>query len=388
MSNQFKLHNVPKSSLTSEQLREVNTFGEKCVKEFQKIPLRANKKKIRTTKSNSIMEVPFSAIRLKGIPTPLHICNCVATYNLGCEVNLYALAFLLRGKLPTRYNPEGFAAMRLAVKSDLYDLTSHALIFGNGQVVHTGGKNELHLLQSAHSVCLTLRKLTNNKIIAHVHNFRIQNIVATFQFGQKLDGNVIANRYKSRATYNPEKIQCCFIRSPMQNSNRVYLVFASGSVVITGNKKRSDIEESFQDVWNIATSIQHLQTTSPLAIKNLNSAKMTLAIQNANKDLARLSHIMLENESSGRRKTSEERKNIELSKNLMITQVKQIIRSEEQNLLLTNSNETNDDLFDVNFMISSRPNISMITNETNFQSMPNPETSKSSIVEIDQDSDE
>jgi len=176
----------------------------------------------------------------------------VATWNMGVAVNLRKIAYLSRSTLPAKFNPTRFAAMRVTIFTPGQPPTV-ALMFANGNVVHTGGRTEWHTRSDAWSFCQTLSKMG---IPARVHDYRIRNIVSSFHFGHPVNCFELKAKLKARVTFNPREIQCAFIRHPDRNKE-VELVFLTGGTVITGIKTREQIEIAFRQVYEYGESVSH-----------------------------------------------------------------------------------------------------------------------------------
>lgn len=196
--------------------------------------------------------IPKSSIRLPGIEPTLYIRNVVATWNMGFAVNLGKIAYLWRTKMPAKYNPSRFAAMRVTIFTPGQPSTV-ALMFSNGNVVHTGGRTEWHTRSDAWSFCEMLSRLG---IPARVHDFRIRNIVSSFHFGHPVNCFELQEILGMRATFKPREIQCCFIRHP-DRVKEVELVFLTGGTVITGVKTREQIEQAFREIYHLGESVSH-----------------------------------------------------------------------------------------------------------------------------------
>lgn len=65
----------------------------------------------------------------------IKIQNCVATVNLGCELNLQQINFRTRN---SEYNPSRFHGVIMRIR----DPRCTALVFRSGKVVCTGARNE------------------------------------------------------------------------------------------------------------------------------------------------------------------------------------------------------------------------------------------------------
>ena len=187
----------------------------------------------------------MNVIHSDGIPD-CFIVNVVATYDLGVRLNLKKLAYYRRD-IPVKFNPTRFAAMTINVEADGLDQTT-ALIFGSGNVVHTGSKTEEHARLSAHYLVRFLNDTYG--IPARLENFTITNIVCKMKTGFEVDLRKLKKTLGSRAKFNPIKFPACRIRS-LDDTNIVVLVYLSGGMVLTGFKDRSEIQKMHKKMYQM-----------------------------------------------------------------------------------------------------------------------------------------
>ena len=76
---------------------------------------------------------------------------------------------------------------------------------------------------------------------AVVCDFRIQNIVANFKFGQKIDLNQLYQTYQTESNFAPELFPGLIMR--FAGTKVVYLIFESGKAVITGSQSVAQVEQ-------------------------------------------------------------------------------------------------------------------------------------------------
>lgn len=332
MPAKIDIRQVPKSSLTKDQLQQCKIIGNNLIQKLNNFPLQINENAFKKKRPpiSSKTEVPFSVIQLPDVEGPITICNTVATFQIGCKLNLKKIALIYRYKIPAKYNPKKPATLRQSNKND-YDGTCSAVnIFTNGNGVIIGAKSELQLLENAQDFCLQLQELG---IPCDITNFNIHNIVSTYQFGHPINCKAIAEKYPDRVTYDPERIKCCFIKDA--SSSKTLLVFESGGCVITGNKRRVDIVNSFRYLLKIVESVNNINDSD---MSNLKSIENIKDISQANQNLAVLRHKKLLQSSSGRKKTEKEQQLITESRQIMNNQIKQIVQEEKQLLINANLN--------------------------------------------------
>lgn len=83
----------------------------------------------------------------------IKIQNCVATVNLGCDLNLQKINFRTRN---SEYNPSRFHGVIMRIRSP----RCTALIFRSGKVVCTGARNEADANLGARKFARILQKLS------------------------------------------------------------------------------------------------------------------------------------------------------------------------------------------------------------------------------------
>jgi TATA-box binding protein (TBP) (component of TFIID and TFIIIB) len=76
---------------------------------------------------------------------------------------------------------------------------------------------------------------------AVVCDFRVQNMVANFKFGQKIDLNQLYRTYQTESNYAPELFPGLIMR--FTGTKVVYLVFESGKAVITGSQSVAEVHQ-------------------------------------------------------------------------------------------------------------------------------------------------
>jgi TATA-box binding protein (TBP) (component of TFIID and TFIIIB) len=182
---------------------------------------------------------------------PCIIDNVVCTYNIGVTLQLKQIALRLRHLIQCKFNPSKFAAMGVIFESAGIRKGT-ALFFSTGNVVLTGPKSAEFARLAAHALNYFLNVHLN--ICASMINFQIRNIVSHFTLPFKIDLKKLEDSVGGRATFAPENIHCCRIRSELVWA-QVCLVFFSGAVVITGAKRKSDIIALYEK--NARICIEH-----------------------------------------------------------------------------------------------------------------------------------
>ncbi len=153
---------------------------------------------------------------------------------MGTELDLSAIAISLDG---SEYNPEQFPGLIYRLKEP----RTATLLFHSGKVVCTGAKSLDQVKQAIEKVTKQIEKAG-----IHIKNepkITVQNIVATFYLGQKINLNAIAiSLGVEKVEYEPEQFPGLVYR--LEAPKVVLLLFGSGKVVCTGARKSQDVEDA------------------------------------------------------------------------------------------------------------------------------------------------
>lgn len=155
------------------------------------------------------------------------------------EFDLEKLAKVLDG---TSYNPERFPGV--VYKSE--HPRASFLIFSSGKMNCVGASS----LDDANQA---IKNLTRKIRAAHIKvnaepKAKVQNIVASVDFGRKFDLEHIARRFEN-AEYEPEVFPGLVFR--LEDPRAVMLLFVSGKGVCAGAKSLGDVKRAAQKVSKI-----------------------------------------------------------------------------------------------------------------------------------------
>ncbi|XP_022720881.1 TATA-box-binding protein 2-like [Durio zibethinus] len=125
------------------------------------------------------------------VPT---IENVVSTVNLGCKLDLKAIALHSRN---TEHKPQKFAAVMMRIRST----NTTALIFSSGKMVCTGAKTEQQSHLAARKHARIIQKLGFD---VKFKDFKIQNMVASYDFTYPLNLTRLGNSHSEVSIYEPE----------------------------------------------------------------------------------------------------------------------------------------------------------------------------------------
>ena len=126
----------------------------------------------------------------------------------------------------------------------LRDPKTTALIFASGKMVCTGAKTEEASKTAARKYARIIQKLGNP---VSFQNFSIQNIVGSVDVKFAIDLEQISNVHHQFCTYEPEIFPGLVYR--MMDPKIVILIFVSGKLVLTGAKRKTDIDIAFQKIY-------------------------------------------------------------------------------------------------------------------------------------------
>jgi transcription initiation factor TFIID TATA-box-binding protein len=162
--------------------------------------------------------------------------NIVSSANLKANLDLRKIALYCRN---VEYNPKRFsgAIMRLT------EPKTTALIFSSGKIICLGAKSEELSKIAAKKFCRAIRNVGFNVIF---NDFKILNIVCScdVQFPISLEGL----SHKDESTYEPEIFPGLIYR--MKTHKIVFLIYASGKIVLTGAKQKEDLTNAFAEMYN------------------------------------------------------------------------------------------------------------------------------------------
>ncbi|GAQ79888.1 TATA-box binding protein 1/2 [Klebsormidium nitens] len=182
------------------------------------------------------------------IPT---LQNIVATANMGCQLDLKAIAMQARN---AEYNPKRFAAVIIRIREP----KTTALIFASGKMVCTGAKSEENARTAARKYARIVQKLG---FPVTFKDFKIQNIVAScdVKFPIRLEG--LAYAHQMFSNYEPELFPGLIYR--MRSPKIVLLIFVSGKVVLTGAKQRDEIYKAFENIYPVLNDYKKQMGPAP-----------------------------------------------------------------------------------------------------------------------------
>ena len=171
----------------------------------------------------------------------INIQNVVACGALNQKVDLNAV---VKGYPGVEYRPTRFPGLVFRLKRP----KTATLIFSTGKMVCTGAKSGKESRRAIMKVVKELKK--GGIIIIGKPDLEVVNIVASASLGGKVDLEKAVSTL-GKAMYEPEQFPGLIYR--MNTPKVVILIFASGSLVVTGAKVEQDV---FDAVHRLHVSLE------------------------------------------------------------------------------------------------------------------------------------
>ncbi|MCX8195042.1 MAG: TATA-box-binding protein [Candidatus Micrarchaeota archaeon] len=170
--------------------------------------------------------------------------NIVASAELGLELDLYTIASKIDD---VEYEPEQFPGAILKLKEPKTSL----LLFKNGKIICTGGKNEAEVRAAIER---TLRMLVGYSKTKPPKGFKpsftVQNIVASAEMNVELDLYTIASKIDD-VEYEPEQFPGAILK--FQSPKTSLLLFKNGKVICTGGRSEKEVETALNMAARLLT---------------------------------------------------------------------------------------------------------------------------------------
>ena len=179
-----------------------------------------------------------SAIFPVSEPVP-RLQNFVSEVDLGCKLDLKRIA---RKAKNARYNPERHPAVVMWISKP----NTTSLIFKSGKMVCTGAKTEEDSRFAARKFAKIIQKLGYP---AKFNDFKIVNVVGSCEVKFPIRLEALNLAHSHRTSYEPELFPGLIYR--MADPEVSILVFGSGKVVLTGAKRRHDVNVAFDKIYPI-----------------------------------------------------------------------------------------------------------------------------------------
>ncbi|KAI3383014.1 hypothetical protein SNEBB_000973 [Seison nebaliae] len=165
--------------------------------------------------------------------------NIVSTVDLSAQLDLRKIAMNAKN---AEYNPKRFAAVIMRIREP----RTTALIFSSGKMVCTGAKSEEDSLIAARKYARIIQRLGFD---VKFTKFTVQNMVGSVDVKFPVRLELLNVKHHVFTTYEPEIFPGLVYR--LYSPKIVLLIFVSGKVVLTGAKKKEDINTAFRAIHPI-----------------------------------------------------------------------------------------------------------------------------------------
>lgn len=168
------------------------------------------------------------------------IVNVVSTCYLGTELNLNIIA---NKPLNVEYKPGRFPGLTIRIRNP----KATGIIFSSGKMVCTGARTVDENKIATKKIAKIIKKLGYD---IHLIDFRIRNIVSTFETGFRVSlRSITVNCRYLNIRYNQEVFPG--LHCSLNNPRSKFTVFANGKVVMTGLKTEDEVNEAFESFYPI-----------------------------------------------------------------------------------------------------------------------------------------
>ena len=190
------------------------------------------------------------------------INNIVSTAYLGCNLNLKNIALKIKN---AEFNLNKSSSLILTTNNKSISGT----IFPNGKIICTGAKSE----NESKSNCIKFSKMLKKVgFKTQLKDFKIQNINASYEIKFKLSLidlyskiHTLMNNNNNSKYFDYDNNNYCKYNKDVFSGIILYLhkskisllIFESGKIVLSGAKKREELEETFKKLYPILTECKY-----------------------------------------------------------------------------------------------------------------------------------
>ncbi|RYP60526.1 hypothetical protein DL770_009970 [Monosporascus sp. CRB-9-2] len=178
------------------------------------------------------------------------VVNIQATVNVQCRLHLKTIAMHARN---AEYNPRRFSAVIMRIREP----NTTALIFASGKIVVTGAKSEPDSRLAVRKLGRTLQKLGYE---AKLTEYTVHNMTAKCDVQSPIHLELLASHHPSFSSYEPELFPGLIYKTVRPKV--VILMFVSGKVVLTGAKRRQDIDQAWDMIYPIIQEFRNVSSVS------------------------------------------------------------------------------------------------------------------------------
>ncbi|RYP47682.1 hypothetical protein DL769_011296 [Monosporascus sp. CRB-8-3] len=175
------------------------------------------------------------------------IVNIQATVNVQCRLDLKTIAMHARN---AEYNPRRFSAVIMRIREP----KTTSLIFASGKMVVTGAKSESDSRLAARMFGHALQKLGYEPKLTE---YTVHNMTAKCEVQLPIHLERLASHHPGFSSYEPELFPGLIYK--MIRPKIVILIFAS---VLTGAKRRQDIDQAWDMIYPIIQEFRNVSSVS------------------------------------------------------------------------------------------------------------------------------
>jgi len=178
---------------------------------------------------------------------PVSINNVICHADLGCDVNLSAVATVMSG----RSNPIVFPASVYHCRETGCTISC----FESGHLVIVGIGDEMLVLLAAHRFAWAMQKWMRAEL--GVFNFTIDNIVGNFTLPFKMNIDLFLADHEIHAQWDPDTFQGLSYKPYRAAPGAVvFVLFKSGKGIITGGKSCQALRDAYNDKYELFTKYE------------------------------------------------------------------------------------------------------------------------------------
>lgn len=121
-----------------------------------------------------------------------------------------------------------------------------SLVFSSGKMVCTGAKSEDLSKLAAKKYAKTIKEMG---FPVRFTEFKVQNIVASVDFGHPIKLESIESTHKEHCSFDPEIFPGLIYKNHKESV--VLLIFVSGKIVLTGARTREHVYRAYEQIYPV-----------------------------------------------------------------------------------------------------------------------------------------
>jgi len=162
---------------------------------------------------------------------------------LGVELKLEKVYSDIKAPI-VRYEPEIFPALHLGFSEEMPLIT----VFHSGHYNISGGPNVNDLYKTNDKFINALEHMLERNVSEGVGSFELRNLVYKTDADTEFDLNeMVMLLGLESAEYDPEQFPGLIYRP--KNEDYIFLIYRTGSIILTGIKIQSKVDEAFSKLY-------------------------------------------------------------------------------------------------------------------------------------------